>query len=502
MVSTKEPVNRLTAAWEEVVIPPIKSFMEKDGFSPFEVEEYLQQIRSQLAGNNEQQAKGIVLQIVGDTGLQINFPSAASASFKDKPSLRIEDFKLESQFTVSSAIVPSEIHDKNWVSMMDKTVGQTGTVKGVDHQAGMVLLQFYNGEMSALTEWWYPVKMLEKAERHAGDRTVQGLNRTEVENRLGDVSIELIHLYARKAVLSLVLHSPIHMNGSLNVENVLNLMAYENVSTSLLTIPPQIGGVKSQEDRSSRFYVALEDRLMYLYNNNQSSGLTNCLVNQAIQCFDAASDLITTGGGNGTLYVSSKTGTQGPLIIQHEHASCMILLFDRANTSISSNSGTTFNFYSDEAGTEIVKTYAEKSKFVPFAVPTGKLWLRVVTPSSSSNSGRSGYKYKFTAVPIHPKLGLAFWIVSFLLEKASPLIDNIDEMCIKLYHSIVDYIYVSTAPSSVKESAFYLLSHLIQSIKDNKIILNPLNRLIKLKDEMVGLYEVISWISMYVSDSL
>jgi len=486
-VNRKEPQNRLTTDWEESVIPPIKAFMEKDGFSPFEVEEYLQQIRSQLSANNEQQAKGIVLQIVGDTGLQIQFPSAASAASRDKPSLKIEDFKLGAHFSVSSSIVPGEITDKNWVHAMDKTVGQTGIVKGVDHQASMVLVQFYNPELASLTEWWYPVKMLEKADKPTGDNQLIGMTKENVQDKLGETNNELTHLHARKAVLSLLQHAPLEMEGSLNVKDVLNLVAFENVSTPLLTLPPVPfhSGLRTKEDRSSRFYHVLQDRLLSLYETNRSSGLTECLVDQAIQCFDAAATMMKS---NGMSFVSSKPPSSAPLLVQHPDASSMVVVFDRAGTSISSNSGTTFSFHTDEAGTELVKMFAEKSRFVPFIVPTGKLWLRTHTPSTS-NSGRSGSKYKFTAIPIHPKLGLAFWVVSFLIDRASNFLENLDDICVTLFNSVVDYVYVSPAPSTVKESALYLLCHLMQTVKDQRVLANPLQRLVKLKDEMVGLYE-------------
>lgn len=77
--------------------------MEKDGFSAFEVEEYLQQIRTQLANNNEQQAKNIIVQIIGDASCNIQFPSSVSSSSKsDKPVFnKIEEIKNGMFVTVS-----------------------------------------------------------------------------------------------------------------------------------------------------------------------------------------------------------------------------------------------------------------------------------------------------------------------------------------------------------------------------------------------------------------
>ena len=45
------------ADWEETVIPEIRLYMEIDGFSNFEVEEYLMQIRNQLLEGNKLREK-------------------------------------------------------------------------------------------------------------------------------------------------------------------------------------------------------------------------------------------------------------------------------------------------------------------------------------------------------------------------------------------------------------------------------------------------------------
>jgi hypothetical protein len=90
-----------SSEWEDNVIPAIKSFMEKDGFSPFEVEEYLQQIRTQLSSNNEQQAKNIIMQIVGDASCNIQFPNSGGSKADKTPSMKIEEVKRGMWVTVS-----------------------------------------------------------------------------------------------------------------------------------------------------------------------------------------------------------------------------------------------------------------------------------------------------------------------------------------------------------------------------------------------------------------
>ncbi len=101
----KDQFNKFSSDWEEQVIPAIKGFMEKDGFSPFEVEEYLQQIRAQVSAGNEQQAKGIVMQILGDASCNIQFPVNSSSKDKsDKPPVKMEEAKPGSWIIIGKNI--------------------------------------------------------------------------------------------------------------------------------------------------------------------------------------------------------------------------------------------------------------------------------------------------------------------------------------------------------------------------------------------------------------
>lgn len=154
-VKKPKDTSKTGGAWEDSVIPAIKGFMEKDGFAPLEVEDYLAQIRNALSSGNDQQAKGIVMQILGDaSSLNIQFPSSSSPSSTskpDKPLLKIEEVKRGMWISVSSNI-PSEI--KHWIPQMDHTKGMIGQVKQVDHQESLVLLEFYISELACLEQYW------------------------------------------------------------------------------------------------------------------------------------------------------------------------------------------------------------------------------------------------------------------------------------------------------------------------------------------------------------
>ena len=41
-------------------------------------------------------------------------------------------------------------------------MGLVGRVKTVDHQNNLILVEFYSPEKANLSQWWYPVKALEK----------------------------------------------------------------------------------------------------------------------------------------------------------------------------------------------------------------------------------------------------------------------------------------------------------------------------------------------------
>lgn len=137
---SRDEKSKTASEWEDFVIPTIKAFMEKDGFSPFEVEEYLQQIRTRLSQGNEQLARSIISTIVGEAGGNFEFPSSLGSKSADKAA-KIEEIKTGMWMSVSKTLVSDA---KHWVSQMDKTLGLTGMVKAIDHQNGLILLQFYD----------------------------------------------------------------------------------------------------------------------------------------------------------------------------------------------------------------------------------------------------------------------------------------------------------------------------------------------------------------------
>lgn len=473
-IGKDQPGARLTGEWEESVIPAIRSFMEKDGFSPFEVEEYLQQIRTQLGSNNEQQARGIVMQIVGDAGIHVPFPSASTSSRSEKPPLKMEEVKSNSLVTIAKQ-VPTDV--KHWVSAMDKTKGMTGIVKAVDHHHNLVLVQFYNPEMAALNEWWYSIKLLERSDLpEAPSTTSHSLD--SLHSRLVRVENELTGVYARKTVLSLLAHSSLSADGPLGIKDALRLLAQEEVPSQFLLFP-------AGKNNTSHLLRVFRQRLLALFESGNVELLTQQLLEDTVKYWESCTQLDHKAT---TVVTSTKPPPVAPEHVRVEGARSLLVIFDRAGTSIPSNSQGSISFYADEGCTNLLSTYVEKGRFIPFSAPSSELWVKV---NCAVPTHRNNIKYKFSVVPLHPSLGIAFWLAEFLLRPAFKFIPNFPLVCKSLFNVMVDYIYTTSAPSLLKESIFYLIGEIIQASKgfppDQRL---PLVRLMKLRDELVGLYEV------------
>eukprot|EP01114_Cavostelium_apophysatum_P001689 TRINITY_DN1146_c0_g1_i2.p1 TRINITY_DN1146_c0_g1~~TRINITY_DN1146_c0_g1_i2.p1 ORF type:complete len:4271 (-),score=1642.72 TRINITY_DN1146_c0_g1_i2:54-12866(-) len=473
--------SKAASEWEDQVIPAIKTFMEKDGFSPFEVEEYLQQIRTQLSSGNEQQARNIILQIVGDAGCNIQFPSSTAANRGEKPSVKTEDLKTGTWVQVSKLVPPDA---KHWVSPMDKTLGRTGLVKAVDHTASLALVQFYDPESAELNEWWYSTKLLEKPDKFVPPQFLD-LPEDALQAKISEVETELAGIYARKSVLSLLRHTNVTLqDGPLPLKDVLNVAAPLDVRTPLFVFPGEV----SERSNDATYFRTLKQRLLELYDSQSGKAvdLTDILAKEITKLVGAASALEVSA----TVTVASSKPPATTENVKVDGARSLVVLFDRTGTFLPSNSQASLSLYADEGCTQLIRSYGEKSKYSPAVISSNQFYVRL---ECQSQVHRNNCKYKFTVVPVHADLALAFWLFRFVLKNSlRKYVSDITALCTTLFNAAVDFVYRTKAPTILKQSAFYMIAELIAVWKDRapqEARRLPLERLAKLKDEMVALYD-------------
>ncbi len=360
---------------------------------------------------------------------------------------------------------------------MDKTVGLSGCIKAVDHQANMVLVQFYNPEMATLVEWWYPVRVLEKPNQAKSEAITDS---TTMKANLIDLQRELMNVYAKKSIISLFSKGRLSLlDGPLNVKDMLNIVGLEGLSTQLLNvwkdqIHPQVNHSMSQQ-------------LITLYESGiRTSDLTEFLLKEALRLLETCTNLDAQASQSIT---SAKPPTLPPQRVLIEATRSVFVIFDRS-CFLPLNSQASLEFYEDEACTAVIKSYTEKSKFLPLLIHSHQFWFKL----SCSPAQRSNAKYKFEAVPVHPHLGLAFWIIEFLLDAAVKYIDDLSSLCLVLFNATLEFTYSIKTPCLLKESAFYLLGKIAQASNYPRATKQtiPVEKLAKLKEEMLQLYEIES----------
>lgn len=307
--------------WEETVIPEIRTYMENDGFSNFEVEEYLCQLRNQLTQGNEAQARSIVQQIMGDAAINVRFPgsrtqrtstNATTAAAAANPAaaaapvvspLRMEEVRNHMWVMVS------ETTQVQWVPAMDKTLGRVGVIKSVNHSEGCVLVQFYHPELAAAEEWWYPVRCLSRSHAHQPHSSL-----TTISNVIDSITAtesDLLAHYARRVILNLALHrGPVQQEGPLHTKDVLALAAAEHLAVPS-TKRPTLAQVRE--------YVAE-------YISQQGPEQLAALAEQVSELLASDSTYMSTAS---VITNSESPPSSTPLKVAIDNASTLVVLFDQ-----------------------------------------------------------------------------------------------------------------------------------------------------------------------------
>jgi hypothetical protein len=270
---------------------------------------------------------------------------------------------------------------------MDKTIGQTGQVKSVDHPNSLVLVQFYNPELAALNEWWYHIKVLEKCEQAPVPSPVNSLPSDTLQTKLTESNIEMTNIYARRTLLSLLNHVPFAVSdGAIQAKDALALISAEPISTSLFSMPAENEHAFNNQTVSNWVLAAYRSGV-------KTDELTQLILKECTRILGAASKLATKPG---LTVISSKPPNASAQQIKVEGARTLVVMFDRPGTFFPASSQASISFYLDEGCVNQICSYTEKAKFTPFVVPSSEFWYKFVCPSSSH---RNNAKFRFSVFP-------------------------------------------------------------------------------------------------------
>lgn len=502
--------------WEDRVLPEVKGFMVKDGFSNLEVTDFMQQIRNELAQGHDAGAKSIVQQIMGDAMSGIRFPSSASArsapavvglkmnqisigmlvsvlkpqSASDSepaPAAGRASLTSSSSATGTGSMILSTL-DREDTKPSDPDAlrsllcpGAIGLVKAVQPQAQKALVEMYNPELAALEHWWIPVQALQKPTKTEAQHPWSKLSAADqIQQMLSTIATKLANVYARRIVISLIKNkAPLSFSSpssGISVPDALNLCASEFLSATKVIVSASsllsdVGPPKGMEIIRERLAGAKRVELPPL------------LVTEACSLLDKSSRL----AAKSSLLVNSMTMAPQPTgawLVEIAHARAVVVQFDRGGTNI--HAGTKLSFYWDEECNDLIKSFPEKSPLMPLAVPSSKFFVRI-----EGKKDREKSKFKFVAVPVSTDASLARWLVEYLLETQEPLLADHAQ---RIFDSVVDFLYRAQTPSALKQSLMHLLARMMHRLRrrgfSEALSTASLKRLSKIKAEMTALHDV------------
>eukprot|EP00029_Vermamoeba_vermiformis_P008050 TRINITY_DN365_c0_g1_i7.p1 TRINITY_DN365_c0_g1~~TRINITY_DN365_c0_g1_i7.p1 ORF type:complete len:4455 (+),score=2004.27 TRINITY_DN365_c0_g1_i7:138-13502(+) len=520
--------------WEDRIIPELKAFMERDGFSRFEVSEYLQQMRNQLAVNNEDEARNIVVQILGEAANTIRFPNKANApgtaGASNVQSLKMDQLRIGTTLLITECepAEQSAAVNKYWLKPMTRTMGRMGVIKSVDHQNNLALLQLYDSERGRLEEWWYPVQLLNKPSKELPLQSLQTSKSVEADIKtLIGIQQTLARCYARRLVLQ-VLNKTAVTAESEDLTQLIKLSAHEYLASTDITSTAHAltatlhDKAEEEDDEHAKHMNQLHRQLQDLLALLQSAGnvdkvnqFVHYLTKFAVDTLESARHLTTKRAVTVTsaepqpaavpvqpptsLTKSNKAAAPQPVAaaavvesqeqptqkVHVEGARCLYLVFDRS-TFFPAGSQAKLQLYYDEECTQLIHSYAEKGPFYPLLVTANRLYVKLSCKSQAAQC-----KYKMYALPIGPDFALARWLIEFLLLHTIPLQSDLTA----LFNGCVDFMYRSKSPSVFKEALFLLVAEMIHRLRETgesgRAVLKqlPLARLYKLKQELTAQHE-------------
>jgi hypothetical protein len=462
--------------WDKHIIPSIQNYV-KGSFKPYEMENFFAQLRQPLKQNNNSQAVEIAYTLCGGHVPDgVTFPDEN----KDFHTLMIEDVGIGHYYQVTADVTRSEIY----VEGMKNTLWNVGRVKAVHPGEELVLLQFYDEKQAVLDEWWYPVEVLVKPPSGSrGGQLDRVRDKFDVQCRLADGCNALCSLIARRAIFSLfsrtqsrhdLLHLQYKSDGLNKLLQYIILSASEALNLADLTHLGEATGTRKDFMFSLETNVANVLQGIQANKSHPSEGdsddrdVCQLVINQFKSLLETSAKftLQHTTYQKFTMSPNDTAEWVGECISVRE-ASSLVILFSK---DIRLPKGCSLSVYADENASVLIKSYAGTDSasvsLSPLIVPYYQCWVHLTRPSETP--ARAYLKI----IPVHPSLGLAFWLVDFMLTSAINCCQEYGEggatgLCYQFCQLILNnYSLDGMNASPLKESILRLISKLLTKINE------------------------------------
>jgi hypothetical protein len=493
--------NKMLKYWEKNIIPRIQDYV-RGSFRDYEMEYFFESLRQPLRVGNQEAAVKIAFTLCGgrlpDT---ISIPS----NDRDWSTLMLEDVSVGQFLFVTESCISSDY----WVPPVSDTIHDCGKVVVVNPKTESVLLQFYSENTATIEEWWYHIENLKFAEKMSHEVREQVFEST-IE-KFVSISKSFCHLIARQAVFSLCAYSSVFLQihhqdygiqsmldlSSLAASDVLNLSAIEKPGTPSYDSSDNLKLLEENITNVLRMLPkdVMQINVMNFVRDLMSSSVAFTLNNLSYRKF---SSLFSSSGTNAVCM--EILGSSG-------------LLFMFSADSVLEQS-TTLTFYSDEACTEVIKSYSGGTsglQSLTYAfVPSDRCYIK------RSDASLGLIKGHFSLFPIHPKLGVLFWFMNMILSYIVEIASDPKMFCCDLCELVLEEFQLISLPvSPFKQIVIQLVSRLMTRI----LLMSPseshasqlggfknsLDTLKSLHDEMIELLSKeykSDWHSSYIQQCL
>lgn len=470
--------SAVSPEWEQRVLPELKAFMERDGFTRMEVQDFQAQVRAALAQGNEDLAAQHVQQIMGDAIHELSAPLPVGAAAAKKRAqaqssagaLRLERLQLGDAVCVKAleAREASVQGRRVWVPALAHVLGVRGSVQALDMRAKLVLVQFYDHERAALQQWWCPLAWLTAAPKSLVAPPLKS-TRSQLAAACAQSAHAAAALSARRIVLALLAATP------------------PPAAPALAAVSPLIAASHAVNEWLADTATALSDAP--LCEHELASKLEPVRALLAAQstpelvdaCVRAWRRVRVSALAAQSVAVDASTAVQVQRLLELPRADTLALcvVFERGAQLAAK---TTLALLTDSTCQSPTRVYASTCTLAPCVLPAARAYARIAPITSTQP------KLKLTLVPVSVALPRARYLLELLLVRA----ELSAEHAAVLVDALLDALFACAAPSALKETLLAVLVQLLDAWASQRALLSvlPWARFKVLQSELTAQYEL------------
>lgn len=480
--------NKLLDYWEKHVIPSIQKYV-RGSFKPYEMDYFFAQLREPLRDGNSAAATRIAYTLCdGHIPAGCKFPDPLT----DWTALLLDDIQIGSRYFVKKNA--DLLYHVQW------TCGETGIVRAIREQDGLVLMHLTHPQDGTSHEWWYRVDQLEVA-----------ITPPESDDLpLEQVNMALIGACARSVVFQMLQAAPDNLTVDKNVSSKLQYSTVLRLAASCELSSP----MHDTKQNPPRFLTVLADSLKEKIKEAEvvptftqdehvpsdveptldskwkkrvaTTGASASPTNQTLRSIlrhllhEMESSFLCSAQASKSTGLTV-TGSTDTVISFGTTSSFGVVSFIQHPVLMELPVGCTMAFYADAECKKLITAFSG-DKLAPVLIPYSKFYLKLYHGEYA--------RYKFELWSGDSRICLAFWLIEFILSQFAHLNEMRENALNRMISSLVDYLFTSDVPTLMKQLIFTRLIRLMNAAKYYGIAIPlALKKVLTLTAELRVVYE-------------